>query len=215
MKSLEDFESMTVPQIKGILTGLGVDVPKDAKKPDLVRLAFDVQQPVEPEQPPEDPKPLDEQSKEINTQAKIDEKLEEIADFYEGEIAPDGENEQGETIFVVTDLAGDEVARGTFLELQTHVENELKSQQDDGAAEGFVETPLAESFDDVEAPPVQNEDNLAMIEDGLKPLATFGLRYTIDGSVIKLTRGGKTVSTTVNQPAHRVVRTAETLCNFR
>ena len=45
MKTVEDLEMMTVPQLKGIATNLGVDVKVNIKKPELVKLVFDIQQP--------------------------------------------------------------------------------------------------------------------------------------------------------------------------
>lgn len=67
MKTLEDFELMTVPVLKGIITELTGNAPKnDAKKAELVQLAYDLQQPVpqetQPEPAAEDEAPVDEQS---------------------------------------------------------------------------------------------------------------------------------------------------------
>lgn len=217
MKSLEDFESMTVPQLKGIATSLGVNVPANIKKPDLVKLVFDVQQPdaEDPEAGEKAPEP----DKEINTQEVLEAKLQEIADHYEGEIKETEDKKDGATVYIVSDMAGDEIARGTFQELYEHVkaegENTGVQEGEAGGAPGLTDVPLSEDFVDMSSPAVSDADNQAKVEEGLKALTGLGLRYSIDGSVVKLEYQSKIETTTLNQPAYRVVRVAEALCNFR
>lgn len=213
MKTLEDFDNMTAPQLKGILQSLSVAIPANAKKADLVRLAFDTQQATEEEQetqePPADP------NKPIDTEETFKARLQEIADHYDGEIEETEEEKDGAAVYVVNDMAGDEVARGTFAELSAYVQSQNQVQAGDAETPGLTDVPLSEDLDDTSSPAIADEDALKEIEDGLKALAPLGLRYSIDGSVVKLEYQSKVVSTTLNQPAFRVVRTAESLCNFR
>lgn len=221
MKTLEELEMMNAAQLRGIAQSLGGNPATNMAKPKLVQLVYDLQQPTPEETEDGDTADTEgDKPKDFDTAADLDAKLQEIADHYEGEIEPTEEEKEGATIFVVTDVTGEEVAKGTFHELYDHVKAEQAEAAADtgsnGEAAGLSDVPLSdENQEPVDAPAVGDEDNLAQIERGLKPLAALGLRYQIDGSVITLTRGAQTQVTTANQPAHRVVRTAETLCNFR
>lgn len=214
MKTFEDFESMTVPQIQGILTSLGVSFKKNAPKADLVRLAVDTQQPDPDEKTEETPEP--DKAKPTDVQGELDVKLKEIAEFHEGDIEEKDEEIDGAKVYSVIDVAGDEITRGTFETLYEPIR-----QINVGAGEplqGIEDVPLGEDTAgepvDVSSPDIQDADNLAAIETGLKALGVLGLRYTIDGSVVKLTRGSKVVSMNLNQPSHRVIREAESICNY-
>jgi len=211
MKTFEELEIMTVPQLKGIAQSLGADVPSNIKKPALVQLVYDIQQPAPPEENQNNDAPEDE-SKPVTTDAEIAERRQVILEHFDAEeLEEDGDNGDGATVFKVMDLVGDEVARGTLVELYALATASAEPEPESDA--GFTETPLDDV--DTSTPAINNEDAVGEVQKALNALAPYGLRYAIDGSTIKLSAGSRSVTTTLNQPAHRVVKTAEQLCNFR
>lgn len=221
MKTFEDLEGMTVAQLTAIATDLGLSPNAKIKKPELVQLVYDAQQP-EPTEPVEAEAPVGEK-RPVTTGEEFEGKLKEIAEHFGGtDVIEAGENEDGVSIFTVVDeLTDEEKATGTFLELYEQAKNAPAPNEpidlDKEAGTGENEMSALPDLEEVitETPPVADDDNLAEITEGLKPLKNFGLHYKIDNSVIQFRVGSKVVSTTLNQPAHRVVRTAEQLCNFR
>lgn len=123
--TFEELEMMSVNQLKGIATSLGVDVKPRTPKAALVKLVYDLQQ-------PED----------------LEEEAEEISEPEERE----------------------------------------------------PEAPKAKG------------DVIASIEQGLESLIDMGLKWSINGGVILFEQGDRRISTNINQPEHRIVRTAETFC---
>lgn len=217
-KSFEDLEQLTVDQLKGIATDLGLDPKANIKKAELVQLVYDAQQP-EPEAEDQDETPAD-PDKPITTNEEFEARVQAVVDHFGGtDAVEDGENEDGAIIFkIVDELTDEEKARGTLLELEDQVVGapigeDAPPLDEDVKPEAPAEPDLEEVV--LETPDLADEDNFAKIKEGLKPLGNFGLQYTVDGSVIQFRVGSKRVTTTLNQPAHRVVRTAEQLCNFR
>lgn len=223
MKSFEELEIMTVPQLKGIAESLAVNVPANISKAKLVQLVYDVQQPA-PDEDKTDPAP--DPVKELTIAEEFEAKKQEIADFFEGEIVDTEDEIEGEQVFAVFDpLADAEIVRGTFAELYAEVKG-AESEAANGTAgidqskpgdTGFQEIELSDpaAVQNHTTPKIQSDSDVAEIEEALKVLQALGLRYKIEGSVIQFTKGPKVVSTTLNQPKHRVIRTAEQLCNFR
>lgn len=218
-KTLEDLEQLTVEQLKGIAVGLGADPKANIRKPDLVQLVYDIQQP-EPQAGDEDAEVAPEPKKPINTQEELDGKLQAIVDHFNGtNIEAVDEREDGVVIYAVRDeLTDEEIVRGTFLALeeQTLVEftpDNPPSLDGDTPAQEFEQPAIEEAK--LETPALADDEAFQEIMEGLKPLAGLGLKHTVDGSVIKFHHGAKTVTTTLNQPAHRVVATAKQLCNFK
>lgn len=219
MKSIEDLEQMTVPQLKSIATDLGASVDPKIKKADLVQLVHTIQQP-EPEEPVEDDNetPVDE-DKPITTNDEFEVHKQAVVDFFDGtDLIEAGETPDGVVIYAVVDeLTEEEVVRGTFLQLEDRMMNDPNEPVDldkEGKDEPQFEPPAVEDRV-LETPAIENEDALEAIEHGLEPMRALGLKTEIDGSTIKFRYGSKTSTTTLNQPAHRVVKVAEVLCKFR
>lgn len=213
MKTLEELEQMTVDQLKGIATGLGADPKANIRKPELVQMVYDIQQPDAPDA--EDNTPAEpEVSKEVTTGDDVEAKLEEIATFFGGELIEDGEADNGATIFSVVNEDADEITRGTFLELYDAIHAGDADLTVDEPADPNDHTPAVEEIDTT-IPDVENEEALTEIERALNALRSYGLKYSIDGSTVRLQAGSKVQTTTLNQPAHRVVATAEQLCNYK
>lgn len=211
MKSLDELELLNMEQLKGIATSLGATPKANILKAQLVQLVYDLQQPDAPPAeeniaPPDAtslPEPAD--IGEI-----IDAQITAVCDFFEGTVEPVGEDNQGATLFAVLNLAGEEVARGTLLDLHNAVVNATTEVEAPLIAVEELAPPVPE------VPVLQDTGNtLPEIEKALKAMGRLGLRYQIDGSVVTMQFGSKIVTTTLNQPARRVIRTAETLCNFR
>lgn len=217
MKTLEDFETMTVPQLVGILNSLDIAIPKKARKEELVQLVYDTQQPSPDNVENETEKEL-ETNKDVATQDQFERDLQRIVDHFNGTAAVEVDEIDDVIIFAIMDeLTDEELARGTFLELQAQVAPNSNEPVDLDKEAGVGKNEIVEEPDleevVLETPPIANDENLAIIENGLKPLRQYGLKYSIDGSVIKLKAGAKFVTTTLNQPTHRVIRTAQQLCN--
>lgn len=218
MKSFEELEMLTIPQLTAIATDLGVDVPKKTNKAAIVQLVYDVQQPA-PDESDEDVDSAPEANKDVDTEAAFERDLQTIVDHFNGTVAIEvDETTDGAAIFAVMDeLTDEELARGTFLELLVQVAPKPNEPVDLDKEAGVGQNDLVEDPDfeeiNTETPPLADDDNLTIIEKGLKPLRHYGLTYSIEGSVIKLRAGSKNVTTTLNQPTHRVIRTAEQLCN--
>lgn len=265
-KALEDLELLTVDQLKGIATDLGLNPKSNIKKPELVQLVYDAQQPApnEPEVDMDDWNFASDEAgelllahlerkaftiadaktiegtgedgaltvndigkfaavfldKPITSQADFETRLEDVVLHFGGTIAlEDGENEDGATIYdIVDELTEESVKRGTFLELWDEMQGApigTNAPSLDAPEESDEPAPPAVEERVLETPALGDPEARKRIEDGLKPLANFGLKYEVNGSVIKLRAGSKVQTTTLNQPAHRVVRIAEQLCNFR
>ena len=223
-KSFEDLETMTIDQLNAIATDLGITPKAKIKKAELVQLVYDAQQPEPSEDDDNDEVQeelsLEEQSKPIDTAEQIEARKLAVAEALGGTAIEEAKTtDDGVVIFAVIDeLTDEEVARGTLLELEDQAQGapigEDAPNLDAPEDANEPEPPMGEERV-LETPELADDGNFALIEEGLKPLASVGLKYTVDGSVIKLRSGSKVVTTTLNQPAHRVVRTAEQLCNFR
>lgn len=219
MKTLEELEEMTVEQLKGIATGLGAEPKANIRKPELVQMVYDIQQPEAPEQDG-DEETAPQEPKTINTREEFDAQLDAIAKHFGEavEVIEVGENDEGVTLYAVVDeLTDQELAKGTFLELYDQVTafDPENPPALDVPEEQVPHAPPAVEPVNTETPALDSDEEFARIKEGLVPLSGLGLKYTVNGSVIKFSVGSKSVTTTLNQPAHRVVQTAKTLCNFR
>ena len=129
-KTFEDFETMEVDQLKGILKDLDVAVPqldfrKAENKAKLVQLAYDVSQ---PEPSPEDEQSAEdkpEEKKPVTTSADFEAQKQEILDHFGAtDLIEAGEDDDGVNLFSVFDEMEDvEKASGTFLELLDQARN--------------------------------------------------------------------------------------------
>lgn len=224
MKTIEELNELTITQLKGIATSLGGTPDAKIKKADLVQLVHQIQQP-EPNEGDDtgnESLPADE-SKPITTDAELATRLAAIAEHFEGaETNIVAETDDGVPVYAVVDgVTDEELARGTFVELEKEMKNvgfsnkPLDLDKEAGVGENDITAdPMFEEVN-TETPVLEDEDNFAEIKKGLNVLLNMGLKYEVQGSVVKLKYGSKAVTTTLNQPAHRVVRTAEGLCNFR
>lgn len=218
MKSFEDLEILTIPQLTAIATDLGVEIPKGAKKADIVQLVYDIQQPT-PDEHEDAVDTAPEENKPTNTQEDFDKQLEVIVEHFKGTAAVEVDEIDGATVFAVVDeLTDQELARGTFLELSAQAApkpNELVDLDKEAGTGVNDVAPTNPAFEEVntETPPLADSDNLVIIEEGLAPLRHYGLKWTIDGSVIRFAAGSKIITTTLNQPTHRVIRTGQQLVN--
>lgn len=217
MKTFEDLEALTIPQLTAIATDLGVKVPQKAKKAEIVQLVYDVQQP-DPTEEEENKDPEPEENKPTNVDKEFEDKLGSIIDHFEGTHANEVDEVDGVIVYAIVDeLTDEELARGTFLELEAQVAPKPNEPVDLDKEAGVGENELPGEPDIEETvldtPDLKDEDDLAAIERELKPLRQYGLKYKIDGSVIRFQLGSKVATTTLNQPTHRVIRTAEQLCN--
>jgi hypothetical protein len=214
-KSFEELEAMEVGQLKGILKSLDVAVPvldyrKSENKTKLVQLAYDVQQadPVEPVgEEKADTSEADAQRAE-DSEIDIDAMLDQVADFFGGTIEAVGETEDEVTIFAVVSEDGNEIERGTFLKLKEKVEAVRRQEAENAAA-----MPDLPRTPEEQAAP--SEESLSEIDQRLLPLKRIGLKVEVGQDVVKLRFGSKAVTTTVHQPVHRIVKTAETLVKVR
>ena len=215
-KSFEELESMEVGQLKGILNGLGVDIPdldyrKGENKTKLVQLVYDVQQPEE--ETPEGEDAEEEAEAEDNPEADIDVEalLDEVADFFGGTIDIVGETDDEVTVFAVKSESGNTIEEGTFQALRDKMLTIQRQEAENAAAQLSPEQPE----ENAEPAPVASEEVISEVEERLKPLKSLGLKAEIGQDVVKLRFGGKAVTTTVHQPVHRIVKTAETLIKIK
>lgn len=208
MKTLEELEQLTKPVLEGIITELGGTPKKNAKKGELVQLAYDMQQ---PDDAPSEDETTEEVSLDDNAPSGNEFSEEEvqiahdaIEDFFDGELtATEDTDEKGATIYNVVDVVGDIVATGTFLNLYND------ATDGEAALEGAEEV---EAEPEPVEPPEVTSGDAKEVEKALKPLQTLGLRYEISGGAVSLTFGSKKITTTINQPLRRVVGTAQRLC---
>lgn len=217
-KTFEELEAMEVGQLKGILKSLDVNVPdldyrKSENKTKLVQLVYDVQQ-VPADEPGQDEKAAaDEATAERSEAAEvdIDAILDEIAVFFGGTIEPVGETPDEVTIFAILSEDGNTIEEGTFAQLKDKMEAVQRQEQENAAA-----TVEAGSEERAPAPvPVLDDAAVSEIDKRLLPLKKIGLKVEIGQDVVKLRFGSKAVTTTVHQPVHRIVKTAETLVRVR
>lgn len=225
-QTLEDFESMEVGQLKGILEGLDVAVPdldfrKGENKAKLAQLAYDVSQPDTPQDELDLEQPTPDEPKPITTNEEIEAQKQEILDFFGAtDLVESGVREDDDVVIfkVVDELTEEDKAEGTFLELLDQVRAPEASQEPPSLDEQTQDNePEPPALEDVvtETPDIADDDNLAEIKNGIEPLRALGLKYTIDGSTIQFRVGSKRQTTTLNQPAHRVVNVAQLLCNYK
>lgn len=211
MKTLDELRLMPPAQLKGIAQSLGVEPPKlDYRKAEnkekLVMLVYDVQQPeARADEKQDNTVKIDDI--EPAASLSIDEKIALMEEAWGAKLEPVDETEEGATIFAVVDLVEDEeITRGTFLSLwDEYAQNPEAATQD---------VPLSEEPEDPAAVPEVTTGNPAEIEKSLNPLRRAGLKFEINGGAVKLEYGSKVMTTTVNQPLHRIVRVAETLCRI-
>mgnify|MGYP001947422818 CR=1 FL=1 len=208
MKTLEDLNNLTKAQLGGILQSLDVAVPKKAGKEQLVQLVYDVQQPDAAPQEPIEEEVAVAADKPILTEDMIENYKTTIEDHFGGVLEEAGTRDDGAIEFSVVDEDGAETAYGTLLELF----DLAVTAPTEGTPLAFEEVPLNEVE---ETPPELTTDGSTVekVKKALNALHPFGLRYEINGGAVKLWVGSKAQTTTLNQPAHRVVRIAETLCN--
>lgn len=214
MKTLEDLEQMTIAQLEGIAVGLGANVPSKVKKADLVQLVYDIQQPTEDEQTEADDTPAEEPKRDVKTVEEVDTKKAAIEKHFGGELIEDGEQD-GIVMFAVIDEDAETLAQGTFLALHKQAIGE--EEPADAGTLGDVPLDTEPQPEEPDALPVEliATEGLDEIKKALNVLRAYGLKYEIDGGIVRLTKESRTITTTLNQPAHRVVRTAETLCNYK
>lgn len=198
MKSLEELEQMSMNQLRSIATQLGVGVKGKTPKADLVMTIYNIQQ---PEAPSESKEPKEEVKKPINTKKLIEAERDRLEDFFGGKLEECGETEDKIKILKIID-GEREITRGTFQEL-------VNAMQDGDKIIEELDAPIK----DPSLPAIENGDILPGIEESLEALSLYGLSYSIEGSVVNMRVGSKQTCCTLNQPAHRVVRTAEVLCN--
>ena len=213
MKTMEELNLMTVPQLKGIATGLGVETKANVKKDDLVRLVYDVQQPdaVEAEEgrqaPAEEQSINDLENKDITDDEKLDEKFEIIEQHFEGVIEKTDEDIDGVPVFAVFDADNEEVVRDTFQNIWDEV---LKANAPVTEANEPME--VEDMSMPAEAEPEVTTGDKKAVDKALKPLKRVGLSYEINGGCVTLQHGSKKQTTTINQPLSKVVRVAEHMC---
>jgi hypothetical protein len=199
MKSIEDLEQMNIPQLKSIASQLGIGVKAKTPKADLVMMVYNIQQPEAVEEETEETEPA--KDKPINTKELVQADIARLEEFFGGKLEKCGETEDGELIFNITHNDR-EITRGTLKELSKAFTEGDK----------IIEEQV-QHIADPSLPALQNGDVLPGIQEALDALSLYGLSYNIDGSCISMKVGSSEVCTTLNQPAHRVVRTAEALCN--
>ena len=199
MKSMEDLESMTVNQLKSIATQLGIGVKAKTSKADLVMTIYNIQQPEVIEENKE-PEPV--KDKPINTKKLIEADIARLEDFFGGKLEECGKTDGDISIFTITHNDR-EITRGTLKELAKAFSE----------GEKIIEEPI-NPIVDPSLPALENGDMLPGIEESLDALSLYGLKYSIEGSIINMSAGSKMTCCTLNQPAHRVIRTAEILCNY-
>lgn len=209
MKTLEELRLLSPAQLKGIAQSLGVEPPKlDYRKHEnrekLVMLVYDVQQP-EASVSEEAEKTVKFDDTPPPEHLSIDEKIAILEETWGARLREVGENDDGVTIFSVVDAADDEFYKGTFLELWDIY---LNTQSNNA----LQDIPLSEEPEDPAAVPEVSTGDPGAVEKALTPLRRTGLNFEVIGGAVKLQYGSKTVTTTINQPLHRVVRVAEQLC---
>lgn len=211
MKTLEELRLLSPTQLKGIAQSLGVEPPKldyrtAENREKLVMLVYDVQQP----QTPTDAQDLKTVKLDDNppppASVDIEKRLELIADTFGARLEDIDIDENGAVIYSVIDLVEDEeVRRGTYAELWALVQEKLGAP-----TETLGEVPLSEP--ETEAPPVAIEGVAAEVEKHLNALRRTGLTFEVNGGLVKMCYRSETVTTTLNQPLHRIIRVAEHLC---
>lgn len=215
MKDFEELERMKMPQLKAIAKDLSIDISKKMKKPELVRLIYDIQQPDKVQEKDIEPREL--QDKDITTNKEYEARKKEILNYFEAEKLEEvGETPEGVVIFAVLNQNDEEITRGIFIDLEEKMTigsplnegNEAKIIKDD--LNIYEQPNIAEPI--LTSPPLKDESVLEKVKEGLEPLKNFGLKYTIEDSVIVFTKGSKRITSTLNQPAYRTVRIAEILC---
>jgi len=221
MQTMEELGLLTKAQLTGIAQNLDVAVPKKAKHAQLVQLVFDVQQP--DGEADKEPKVGDDVNIDDNapgTDAKrasfseedADKMLSDLGTALGGELEPEGADANGVATYSVLDVVGEVIARGTFLELRELAKAKTPDPEADTLGEVDLGEEVAPEPTKVQVATETVNGHNVEVAKALNPLARLGLQHQIVGETIKLSLGSKTITTTLNQPKHVIIRTAEAFC---
>jgi hypothetical protein len=233
MKSLPELQATPLPQLKAIAKDLQITYPKNVTAPKLASILFEAQQP-DKEQLDQDEankekaveQDLANAEKQPSAEAQVDAMLTKIADFFGGNLEEDESSDGSDDgfVFAVIDPAtGDVIVKGTFAELSDKMDEleKIRAQEAFASAKAMREAkqapidPSALSAEEIptktDTMPTPPDGHVKAIEDELSALRKLGLRATVNQDDVELTFRGRTVSTTVHQPVHRIIRTAEQL----
>lgn len=222
MKSFQDLEAMQVPQLKAIARDLGIAHANNIKKADLVNLVFHAQQP-DPDELEQDQKNREEGAKveqniaenQPTAAEKVDQMLEKISTFFGGNLVETEEEDDG-VVFEVVDPTGDVIVSGTYSQLvekmeeaeKIRIQMQLEQNPKDIKPLDANELSVPEPERGV-APPAVPQEQIEVIENELAPLRKLGLKATLTSDSVELVYRGRTVTTTIHQPVHRIVKVAE------
>lgn len=205
MQTKEELELLTKAVLVDIAHQLGVTPPANAKKADLVDLVFETQQPTQPEQ--DAIEGVTEEGEEVALTADV--VVPYVAGVLDAEVTEDGVDEDGETLYSVADVAGEEIVRGRLIDIMAYAQGiEGQRTLQEGATKA-VDTVVKDvpAITNIPAGSRELSDSLAVLEP-------YGLRYTVDKTdkVVRMQCGAKVATVTLQQPLANLMKQARLFC---
>lgn len=227
MKTLPELQSTPLPQLKAIATALAITFHPNIGQAKLANIVFNAQQPdqdqlKQDEVNSEDAKAEDEEAakKRQSGEEEVDAMLTELETFFEGTIEETAEDDSNGTVFAINDMAGEVIVQGTYVELVTKKEEierikaaeAFESAKNLKAAQQPIIDPSELSIPERGTPaPAAPEGWHKQVEEQLNPFKKLGLKFHTDNDTVYLHFANRELTTTIHQPLHRIVRTAEAL----